>query len=145
MKNTRALPSLPAVRLTMAILLMLVAYALSGCTSEPPGPLEMDVYLDPDIPIVVREGDSFVLSLPDNPDSGYQWDAEFDEAVFSLESDTLVFAEDRECEVCAWGDYRFVFMATEEGESVIVTTLRRPLEADDIALQHHFNVTVTRR
>ena len=127
--------------LLAVVLMTVVVLAPLGCSSES----EPKVYSDPDVPVVVRVGESFVLSVPDNPDSGYMWDAEFDESSLQLVSDELVFAEDRECEVCAWGTYQFVFTAVGEGESVIVVTLRRPLEADDIALQHLFNVTVTPR
>ena len=122
------------------LVLVLMAMVLSlGCDSGP------KVYSDADVPIVVREGETFLISVPDSPDSGYRWDAEFEESDFELVSDELVFAEDRECKVCAWGDYLFTFTAIDAGESEILVTLRRPLEEDNIAIQHVFDVTVTPR
>ena len=137
--HVRLLPWLPVSRLLVAIVAMVVMLVAQGCSSEP------KVYSDSDVPIVVRSGDCFVLSLPDNPDTGYRWEAEFEESAFELVSEELVFPEDRDCKLCAWGYYRFTFTVADVGESVILVALRRPLEPDDVAMQHLFNVTVTPR
>ena len=136
MRPFRWLPDSRFLVLIVAIAAMLVP---QGCSSEP------KIYSDSDVPVVVRNGDSFVLSLPDNPDTGYRWESEFDESDFELVSEELVFPEDRECKSCAWGYYRFTFTAAGVGESVILVALRRPLEPDDVAVQHFFNVTVNPR
>lgn len=130
---------LPASRFLVLIVAMAVMLVPQGCSSEP------KVYSDSDVPIVVRNGDSFVLSLPDSPDTGYRWDAEFEESAFELVFEELVFPEDRECKLCSWGYYRFTFTAANVGESVILVALRGPLEPDDISRQHSFSVTVTSR
>ena len=130
---------LPDRRFLVVIVAIAATLVPQGCSSEP------KIYSDSDVPIVVRNGDSFVLSLPDSPDTGYRWDAEFEESDFELVSEELVFPEDRECKLCSWGYYRFTFTAADVGESVILVALRGPLEPDDVARQHLFNVAVTPR
>ena len=38
----------------------------------------MAVYDDPNVPIVVKVGESFTISLESNPTTGYSWHAEYD-------------------------------------------------------------------
>jgi len=112
----------------------LLAFVTAGCGPESPA-----VYTDPSIPIAARPGESFVVSLADDPTNGLMWEAEYDEDVVTLISEGLEYPEDRDCTLCSWGYYRFEFLAGEEGESTIAFAYRRPgypADSDEVRTFH---------
>jgi len=121
----------PAVCVAGACFLACVA---TGCGPEPPA-----VYTDPSIPIAACPGESFVVSLADDPTNGLMWEAEYDEDIVTLVSEGLEYPEDRDCTLCSWGYYRFEFLAGEEGESTIAFAYRRPgypADSDEVRTFH---------
>ncbi|MFC2008665.1 hypothetical protein ACFLUT_01260 [Chloroflexota bacterium] len=83
--------------LTPAILL-----CWSSCTAAE---ATIPIYVDPAIPIEVRQGEPFVIYLADDPMNGLMWEAEYDKGTVNLVSEEIVFPEDRDCTRCSWGYY----------------------------------------
>jgi inhibitor of cysteine peptidase len=88
-------------------------------------------YSDPDVPIVVEEGQEFVIVLESNPTTGYQWQLAqpLDEEILSL-----VKAEFEEREedgpLGAPGEERWTFKAEGRGTTTIDFSYVRPWEEE---------------
>ena len=115
-----------------------------GCSACSPAEPVIPVYADPSIPIDVEQGRSFIIALADDPMNGLMWEAEYDVGVLQLQSDELVYPEDRDCTRCSWGYYQFTFEAVSEGESVVACTYRRPGFPADTDEVRTFTVNVAR-
>jgi predicted secreted protein len=100
--------------------------AVSGCSSGG----EDDAYTDPGVPIVVEEGQEFVIALESNPTTGYQWQlAEpLEEEVLSLVK--TEFEEPEEDMVGASGEERWTFIAEGRGDTIIDFVYVRPWEEE---------------
>jgi len=113
---------------------VLLAIALS-CGACSPAEKAPAIYADPSIAVEVRQGESFIISLSDDPANGLMWEAEYEEDILQLVSEELVFPEDRDCTLCSWGYYQFTFEAKSAGESEVACSYGRPgypADTDDV-------------
>lgn len=109
-----------------AVIIIVAALALTicGCGGE------AEEYRDPNIPIVVEEGQEFVIVLESNPTTGYQWQLAqpLEEEVLSLVK--TEFEEPEEDLVGASGEERWTFKAERRGDTIIDFAYVRPWEEE---------------
>ena len=115
----------PVIFAVIALLAVLFV-AVSGCSSGG----EEEAYSDPSVPIVVEEGQEFVIALESNPTTGYQWQlAEpLEEEILSLVK--TEFEEPEEEMVGAGGEEKWTFKAEGRGDTIIDFAYVRPWEED---------------
>jgi len=120
-----------ALTLTLvAILVVLGGCELLGLGPEPapvtvtqakPAPLELDM--------TGTIGSQFVVVLPGNPSTGYQWEVEHNPAAITLVSDEYV-ADDPNGAPGSGGRFRFTFEPVRNGETLMVFRYQRPGDAE---------------
>jgi inhibitor of cysteine peptidase len=117
--------SRPVIFAVIALLAVLFV-AVSGCSSGG----EDEAYSDPSVPIVVEEGQEFVIVLESNPTTGYQWQlAEpLEEEILSLVK--TEFEEPEEDLVGAGGEEKWTFKAEGRGDTTIDFAYVRPWEEE---------------
>jgi inhibitor of cysteine peptidase len=87
----------------------------------------MAVYDDPNVPVVVKVGESFSVSLASNPTTGYTWDAEYDSSfVVESKSSFIPISE----AMGAGGKELFEFQTKKAGITVITLKHKRPWESE---------------
>ena len=124
----------------LAGVMLSIALVCGACSPAEPATA---VYADPSVSIEVRQGETFIISLADEPMNGLMWEAEYDDSIMTLISEELVYPEDRDCTRCAWGYYQFTFDAESEGNCTVACTYRRPgfpASTDEVRT---FNVAVS--
>lgn len=117
MKHSRS------VMFAVIIIAAALALAICGCGEQ------AKEHYDPSIPIVVEEGQEFVIVLESNPSTGYQW-----QLTQPLEGEilSLVKTDFEESEeeglLGAAGEERWTFKAEGRGDTTIDFTYVRPWE-----------------
>jgi inhibitor of cysteine peptidase len=84
------------------------------------------VYNDPNVPIEVKVGESFTISLESNPTTGYSWEPEFDTSVIE-ESQPKTFTMASEA-IGAGGKESFFFNSKKIGFTLIKMKNQRSWE-----------------
>jgi inhibitor of cysteine peptidase len=87
----------------------------------------MAIYYDPNVPIVVKVGESFTISLESNPTTGYTWHAEYDSSfVDEFKSSFTPISQ----AVGAGGKELFEFQTKRVGVTVITLKQSRSWESE---------------
>lgn len=85
------------------------------------------VYTDPNVPIVVKVGESFTISLESNPTTGYAWDAEYDSSFIDESKSSFIPISEA---MGAGGKELFEFQSKRAGVTVITLKHNRPWESE---------------
>jgi inhibitor of cysteine peptidase len=123
MKHSRS------VMFAVIIIVAALALTICGCGGQ------AEEYFDPNTPIVVEEGQEFVIVLESNPTTGYQWQLAqpLEEEVLSLVK--TEFEEPEEELVGAGGEERWTFKAEGRGDTIIDFAYVRPWEEPEGTLE----------
>jgi inhibitor of cysteine peptidase len=81
----------------------------------------------------VRVGDELVVSLPENPTTGYRWQLDSPGSLFVVENDD--FALPQHAGIGAAGTRLLTLRATAAGRASLHLVLRRDWENDNLSIQ----------
>jgi predicted secreted protein len=113
----------------LIVILVLCAALFAALAVYSSGSTEVQVYSDPSQVIHVNVGQEFIVSLEENPSTGYVWYKEFDSSLLSLTEDQYV--PPAEAMPGAAGTRNLEFKALNKGETEI-TLINRPSWWDNI-------------
>lgn len=82
--------------------------------------------------IKVHPGDTFMISLEENPTTGYSWTCEIEGSAIVLAYDDYKPSKEKEGLVGTGGLHSFTFRAINEGFSKVTFRYKRPWEEDAI-------------
>lgn len=119
-----------------ALLLLLVAGSVAGCTSGQP-----EVYSDHGKVIQTGVGEQFIIALEANPTTGYSWETKFDSSLLKQVGGDYEAASSKSGMVGGGGEQRFTFQALKKGETTITLIYKRPWE-QKFAEQKTFTVRI---
>lgn len=105
---------------------------------------ESRVYAEEDATAIIEieAGDTFIITLKENPSTGFSWHCTIDpETAISLVSDQFIVTESEDI-VGAPGKHEFVFKATEAGKALLKFEYYQPWEPENIEETYLFNFTV---
>lgn len=119
---------------TVAMISILAVSLIAGCGG-------VGVYTDPGQVINTTVNQEFIIALDSNPTTGYDWEASYDENMFSLEKEEYNPDEKEPGLVGAGGTQYYQFKALKTGETEITVTYKRSWETE-YAEQKIFTVDI---
>lgn len=123
--------------LVLLALVLLTAAILLGCAACG------KVYGKEDTDISVNAGETFTVSLEENPTTGYQWSYTIsDENVIEISKDEYVADSRNENVAGAGGQRNITFMAKSKGSAVIDMVYERSWEKNEDDEKRTFQIEV---